>query len=258
MSQFREIQQTFAEAIVEGKRGVVARTIAPDESALQSVALYRRLIRNNYTQVLKVTYPVLHRMVGDRYFGIVARGYFQRHPSTSGDLFPYGRHLSTFLREVHAPPLLVELARLEWACHEVHQASDSPPLPQDQLQAIALVDPSRVTVHFHAASRLLLFPFPVHRVWLALQPGALTNDDIDMPLPWVETGVVVTRCDWKVQITPLTRLDYLLLEAMSRGVDLVSVERMAIEFNPEFDFARFARDVWKLQILNGLSVRDPP
>jgi hypothetical protein len=258
MLQLREIQQAFADGVIEGTYHAVAGAIHPEDSALRSVALYRRLIRNNYVQALKITYPVLLRFVGERYFGLVARGYVQQYLSTSGDLFPYGRHLPAWLNASQVSPLLAELARLEWACHEVYQAADSPPLSHDHLHALASVDPSRVTFHLHAASRLLSFPFPVHRVWLALQPEAPTDEVIDLPLPEQETGVVVTRGDGKVQVTPLVRTDYLLLEAMSRGIDAASVEQMAIEFEPEFDFPRFLATVLNLRIITGFSVKETP
>ena len=256
MPKLREIQQAFADGVIKGTYHAVTGAIYPGDSALRSVALYRRLIRHNYTQALKVTYPVLSRFVGARYFGLVARGYIQKFPSTSGDLFLYGCHLAAFLNVGHIPPLLAELARLEWACHEVYQAADSPPLSQDQLQTLASADPSQVTFHLHAASRLLSFPFPVHRVWLALQPEAPTDEVVDLPLPEQETGVVVTRGDGKVQVTPLARTDYLLLEAMSRGVDAASVEQMAIESEPEFNFFRFLATVLNLGVISGVSVED--
>ena len=256
MPQLREIQQAFSDGIIKGTYHAVAGAIHPAASALRSVALYRRLIRNNYTQALKVTYPVLSRFVGERYFGLVARGYFKKYPSTSGDLFLYGCHLPAFLSELQLSPLLIELARLEWACHEAYQAADSQPLSHDQLHALASVDPAQVTFHLDAASRLLSFPFPVHRVWLALQPEAPADEVVDLPLPEQETGVVVTRGDGKVQVMSLAWLDYRLLEAMSRGADAASVERMAIESEPGFDFPRFLATVLNLGVISGVSVED--
>ena len=256
MPRLCELQQAFAKAIVEGKSHTVAEAMAEDGRALRSVALYRRLIRNNFVQVLTITYPVLHRLVGPRYFDVLARGYLKRYPSISGDLFPYGRYLPAFLSELQLSPLLIELARLEWACHEVYQAADSLPLSHDQLHALASVDPAQVTFHLHAASRLLSFPFPVHRVWLALQPEAPADEVVDLPLPEQETGVVVTRGDGKVQVMSLAWLDYRLLEAMSRGADAASVERMAIESEPGFDFARFMTTILNLRIITGFSVTE--
>lgn len=256
MPGLREIQQAFAEGVIEGRDQGAVAMIAPERTALRSLALYRRLIRTNYTQVLKVTYPIVSRLVGERDFGILAKGYLRRHPSTSGDLFPYGRHLPTFLRSIEAPVLLVEMARLEWACHEVHEAADSPTLSEMQLRAIASVNPSRVTAQLCAASRLLLFPFPVYRVWLALQPDAQITTDLDLSLPEEETGVIVTRVAGKVQVSSLNTLGFRLLEAMSRGVDLASIEQMVVDADPEFDLSRFVTDLLKQPIITGFAVRD--
>lgn len=256
MPQLREIQQAFADAMINGNHQAVTGAIVPKESALRNVALYRRLIRTNYTQVLAVTYPVLCRLVGPRYFDILARGYLKKYPSTGGDLFPYGRHLPAFLNELQVSSLLVELARLEWACHEVYQAADSPPLSTDRLQAMVSVDPSRVTVQFHPTARFLSFPIPVHQVWLALQPHSSSDDLVDLPLPDEQTGVVVTRNDGKVQVTPLAWLDYRLVEALSHGADVASIEQMALEFEPEFDFARLMTTLLSLHVIAGCSLKE--
>ncbi len=256
MSRLHDIQQAFAEGIIEGKYSAVAEAIVPGGSALRNVALYRRLIRTNYTQVLAVTYPALRRLVGQRYFDILARGYLKKYPSTSGDLFSYGRHLPAFLSELRVSPLLAELARLEWACHEVHQAADSPPLPHDQLRAVASADPSRVTIRIHPAACLMGFPFPVHRIWQALQPGSSGDDEIDLPLPNEETAVLVSRGDGKVQVTRMDPLDGRLLEAMAEGATLAEAERMAIEAHPEFDFQRFWTTLLNVRVISGCSVEE--
>lgn len=254
MPRLSDIQRMFADAVYDGRPRAVAEALTPGSAALRSLALYRRLIRDNFTEVLRITYPILFRLVGRRYFEAVARGYFRTHPSKSGDLFPYGRMFPDFLRASQAPRLVAELARLEWACHEVHQAADSAPFSFDQIRALASGEPSHVTVRFHAASRLLSFPIPVHRVWQALQPDASTGEVIDLPLPEQETGVVVTRGDGKVRVTPVSRRDYSLLEAMSRGADLAWVERMAVATEPDYDFSRFIATVLSLDVVAGFSI----
>ncbi|MEQ1656563.1 MAG: DNA-binding domain-containing protein [Nitrospira sp.] len=256
MPRLCDLQQAFAEAIVEGEHQAATATMATDGSALRSVALYRRLIRNNFVQVLRITYPVLHRFVGDSYFDVLARGYIKKYPSTSGDLFLYGRHLSALLQRLDASALLVELARLEWACHEVYQAADSSPLSPDRLQAMGLADPSRVTIQFHQTVRFLSFPVPVHRVWLALQPEASLDEVVDLPLPEEETGLIVARSDGKVQVTPLPWLDYRVVEALSHGADVASIEQMALEYEPEFDFAKLTTTLLRLQVIAGCSVEE--
>lgn len=256
MSRLREQQQAFAEAIVEGKYQAATAAMATDGTALRSVALYRRLIRNNFVQVLAVTYPVLRRVVGPRSFDLLARGYLKKYPSTSGDLFLYGRHLPAWLQQLKAPPLLVELARLEWACHEVYQAADSSPLAPEQLQAMVSADPSRVTIQFHQTARFLSFSLPVHHVWLALQPDASPDEVVDLPLPEEETGLIVVRSGGAVQVIPLAWLDYRLLEALSRGATVASIERLAREAESGFDFTRLMTTLLNLQVMAGISVKE--
>jgi hypothetical protein len=256
MPRLCDLQQAFAEAIVEGKYQTATAAMAPDGMALRSVALYRGLIRNNFVQVLRITYPALHRLVGACYFSVLARGYITQYPSTGGDLFPYGRQLPAWLQRIEAPPLLVELARLEWACHEVHQAADSSPLAPEQLQVLVSADPSRVTIQFHQTARFLSFPVPVHRVWQALQPDASPDEGIDLPLPQEQTGVVVTRREGQVRVTPLNWLDYRLLEALSQGASVASIERFARESESGFDCTRLMTTLLNLQVMAGISVKE--
>ncbi|MBX3328498.1 MAG: putative DNA-binding domain-containing protein, partial [Nitrospira sp.] len=68
MPRLHELQRAFAAAIVEGK-GLPSVTSMQGGPSWRSLALYRRLIRNNYTQALRITYPALHRLIGGRYFG---------------------------------------------------------------------------------------------------------------------------------------------------------------------------------------------
>lgn len=254
MPRLCELQKAFAEAIEQGQHRAVTDALVAGGSALRSVALYRRLIRNNYRHVLAITYPVLHRFVGERYFTMLTRGYDRRHPSTSGDLYPYGRHFSAFLQALPVDPVLWELARLEWVCHEIHQAADSVPVALDRLQAVAQVDPARVTVRFHPATRFLSFPFPIHRVWQALQPDAAENEGVDLPLLEEATHVVVTRIAGQVQVRPVPSSDFAMFEALSHGADLAFVERCARESDPEFDCLRWWATA--LPLVNGVSVKE--
>lgn len=257
MLRLHEIQQAFAEGVIEGKHNVMTEAIEPGSAALRNVALYRRLIRTNYTQVLGVTFPVLRRLVGPRYFDLLARGYMRKYPSTSGDLFQYGRSLPALLHELRGDSLQVELARLEWACHEVSQAADSPPFAIEDLEILASTDPSRVTFILKPAARLLRFSLPVHRVWLALQPDAPADIVVDLPLPEEETRIVVTRIEGKVRPAALAALDSRLLEAMAERKTVAEVEQMAIESDPAFDVIRFLASILDLNLLAGVAVEVP-
>lgn len=253
MPRLHELQRAFAAAMIEGK-GLPAMTLMRAGPAWRSLALYRRLIRNNYVQALTITYPILRRLIGARYFSVFARGYMKRYPSTSGDLFGYGRHFPFFLLQLESPRLLLELACLEWACHEVSQIADAPPLALGQVDALISVDPACVRVHLQPTVRLLRFSSPVHLMWQGLQPDSLTVAEIGHPSSEEETHILVTRVDGKIRVAELAGLDYQLLTAMADGRQVDEVERMAIEMDPQFDFARFISALMEMNALAGVSV----
>lgn len=255
MSRLHELQGAFAAAMVEGK-GLPAVTSMQAGPSWRSLALYRRLMRNNYVQALTITYPILRRLLGGHYFIAFARGYMKRYPSTSGDLFAYGRYFPLFLLQLGSPRLVVELARLEWACHEVYQAADSPPLVPDQLSVVASADPSRVTFHLNEAARLLCLSMPVHHLWHALQSDASATMVADLPLQDEEIGVVVTRAKGNIHVTALAALDFRLLDAMADQKSVAEVEQIAMEYDSEFDFSRFLASILELNLLRGVSTEE--
>ncbi len=256
MPPLHELQRAFAAAMVEGK-GLPATTSMRVGPVWRSLALYRRLIRNNYVQALTITYPMLRRLIGGRYFSVFARGYIKRYPSTSGDLFLYGQHFSSFLFSLDAPRMLVELARLEWACHEVSQAAEKPAFTLGWFEGLAVVDPACVKVHLQPTARLLRFSSPVHVVWQTLQPESVAVAEIGRPLPEEEAYLLLTRVEEKIRMAALAALDYRLLDAMADGRQVDEVERMAMEMDPQFDFARFIAALMEMNALAGVSVEEP-
>ncbi|MBS0170903.1 MAG: putative DNA-binding domain-containing protein [Nitrospira sp.] len=252
MLRLREIQEVFAEGMTAGKYQVVAANMVAGDSPLRGLALYRRLIRTNYTQVLQVTYPILRRLVGSRYFDVLACGYMRKYPSTSGDLFAYGRSLPALLRELQLPALLAELARLEWACHDVHQAADAPPISHDQLETIASADPSQVVLVLSPTVRWLRLSQPVHRLWFSFQAESPANQQADLFLDDEETGVAVVRAGGTIEVRALATLDYRLLEAIAERKTVAELEQIALRVDREFDFTRFMRFMLRLGLLGSV------
>lgn len=236
MPRLYELQRAFAAAMSEGK-GLPSVTSLQGGPSWRSLALYRRLIRHNSLQALTITYPVLRRLIGNDYFRVFARGYLKRYPSTSGDLFAYGQHFPLFLRQLESPRLLIELARLEWVCHELHHAADSPLASQEAVLTLATVDPSSVTFRLNPAVRLLRCALPVHRVWHALQPDAPETDIEDLNLSPEEGGLLVTRGGGKIHVRSLSPTQCWLLQAMRDQKTVAEVERLAEELRPTIDLA---------------------
>lgn len=238
MPRLHELQRDFTAAIVEGT-SLPAITSMQAGPSWRSLALYRRLIRNNVMQALTITYPVLQRLVGDRYFKVFARGYMKRYPSTSGDLFAYGQHFPLFLLQLKSPRLLIELARLEWACHEVYQSADNPFPSQAGVHTVTTAEPSSVMFRLNSTVRLLRRSLPVHHVWHALQPEA-DGEGIDELRPYPdEGGLLVTRAGGTIHVRGLSLEELWLLQAMRDRKTVAEVEGLANAFRPAIDLAQF-------------------
>jgi hypothetical protein len=117
-----------------------------------------------------------------------------------------------------------------------------------------LVDPACVRVHLQPTARLLRFSSPVHVVWQALQPESIAAAEIGRPLPEAETNILVTRVEGKIRMAALAALDYRLLDAMADGRQVDEIERMAMEMDPQFDFARFVASLMEMNALAGVSM----
>jgi len=116
------------------------------------------------------------------------------------------------------------------------------------------VDPACVRVHLQPTVRLLRFSSRVHLVWQTPQLDGVTTAENGQSLPEEDTYILVTRADGKIRVVTLAALDYRLLTAMEDGSQVDEVERMAIEVDPQFDFARFVASLIEMNALAGVSV----
>lgn len=175
--------------------------------------VYRASFEANLGQALRDTYPVVNRLVGEDYFGQVARAYLRAHPSHSGDLHEYGAHFATFLAaqdSVLDLPYLPDVARLEWLAHLAFHAADAEPLT---LAALAGLPPD-----FYAG--LCLLPcvgvmrseFPVHRIWQVNQESWTSDAVVHLGAGGVR--LAVTREGLDIVLLPMEADAYELARAL--------------------------------------------
>ena len=171
MSALAGLQREFARAIEHGDDGV-ARRVRGTRAAAR-VAFYRAGVRAQHRDALAATYPVVRRLVGDEFFGEMARRYALAHPSRSGDLALFGDRFGEFLaadRDAAALPYLADMARLEWACHESFHAPDAPALDAIALAAVEPRSRGLVRLALHPSVRLVDSAHPVAAIREANQP----------------------------------------------------------------------------------------
>ncbi len=212
VASLREVQESFAASL---RDPAVSCAVLPPAN----LAIYRNNGSIAQRESLQLTYPVVHRRVGDDYFRQLSANYRHRYPSRSGDLHWYGRDFAGFL-DVYLEGgdycWLADLARLEWSYAECSIATESPAVAADAMARFPAAQLEHLVFHLQPALKLHSSPYPVFSVWAANQVE--NAPPVDQSLG-SETGMVLARYDYP----EVRRLDAGLvsfLSALASGATL--------------------------------------
>lgn len=247
MLRLRELQLGFATAVFDGKQNGFDRHLqAVGLSGIRRLQVYRNNRLLSLTGALKAVYPVVNRLVGDGFFDYASAQYIAHHPSRSGDLHEFGQFFAAFL-ETFAPATelvyLPDVARLEWAYHQIFHAARHSPL---DLAALAQVPTSRQgELHFqlHPAARLLESAFPILRIWQVNQNGYTGDPTVDL----TEGGIKLLALrheNLEIEFQVLEDGEFSLLCALAEGRAFATACEQALAAQPSFDLpACFSRHI---------------
>lgn len=221
MPTLPELQRQVLAAILDDgadndgvARLIVRGAIAP----AGRLGIYANNARGNFIEALRLSFPVVLRLVGEAYFDQCARAYRRAQPSRAGDLHPAGAAFPAFLAERHDGGeyrYLGDVARLEWACQEVLMAADAaPPDPGRFLGRLGAVAPechAALQFRLHPAARTFHSSFPASAIWRA-NLGAGEPPVIDL----AQGGerLLLLRTDGQLDMLPLSAGEHGFLQAL--------------------------------------------
>ena len=231
------VQMKFAGALfdVHAEPGVRPLFKGDVQLAGQRFALYRGNLSGTWNKTLSAAYPVLQALVGEEFFGALARAYGLAYPSRQGDLNQFGAHFSDFLRDfahVAQYPYFPDMATLEWALHRAHYAGNATALNSTELAQWSpqLLDDAHLA--FHPACRLIASAWAVVQLWQAHQAE---GKDV-FPTEIAQSSfALIARLHWKATVLPLTQSAYAALSALQRGRSLGAALDAALEVDAQFD-----------------------
>ena len=213
----------LAQAFARGRGDVDAADVeqillpSPSLSAFDRLAIYADAYRARLVECLADDYPALKHALGDDAFESLCRRYIARHPSTSPNLNPFGRHLPAFCRSDAggASSFAADLAALEWAMVEVLHAPSPEPLTLADMAAIPAGAWADARFAPSPTLRVLSFDYPVNAYFQAFRT------DLAPELPasaWSATavfrqGLTIWRMD-------LARAKHALLVSLLEGTAL--------------------------------------
>lgn len=204
--------------------------------AAERLQLYRNNLFASLGDALGAVYPVLAQLVGEAWFGQLARAYVAAHPLRAASLHGFGDALPGFvggLPGAQALPYLADVAALEWALHEVYHAAAHRPLAAAALADVAADEQPRLVLTLAPAARLVASDYPVLRIWQAHQPGADPQATISLD----EGGVrlLVLRRALETTFVRLGAAEWTWLAALAAGATLAAATAAALAQEAGFD-----------------------
>lgn len=260
-----DIQQRFAAALLSinavGEatpllkvKALGASQSTEAELAQNRLAFYRGNLTAIWKQTLANAYPVLLQLVGDEFFEQLARAYGRAHPSQSGNLNFFGANFSQFVaNNEHCAdyPYFADVIALEWLVHQTYYAKDVEPVSLVSVLTQVGEQLSESKLQWSSTAHLFQSPWDAVSIWLAHQPGA--DDSIEINLEQPSFGIV-TRPDWRVQLTPLTQAEFIALQALAESATVGAALEMAVEADPHFNIPEQLSKWFDAGIFSGIQV----
>ena len=256
MADLATLERAFAAALVARDVNDVDVSMfdGTPERVRARLGLYRGNVQANAVKALASAYPVVAKLVGDAFFGGLARAFAAVTPSTSGDLNEYGEGFAEFVAAFEPARdlgYLHDVARLDWRVHRAHYAADAAPL---EVAKLATVSPERagdVVLVLHPACAIVESPWPLARLWQIHQHDYDGAFDVD----WHAAGgaVLVERAHWRVSVRALAAADAALLAACIERRTLGDALARAQAIDAAFDLdARLADWVGALVVVDAV------
>ena len=234
------VQADFAAALADPGAGaaLLPALVADDGRVLDRLALYRGNVSAAWEKALANAYPVVRALVGDEFFGGLARAYGRAHPSVSGDLNRFGARFGEFadaFEHTRSLPYLGDVAALEWRVHVAHYAADPVALTRERIGALPPDELLMARFALHPACAWLRSGFPVASIWLAHQPQATAGlpDSLDRS----ELALVV-RPRWRVEVLASSAGELAALARLGEGADLEEAITAGLQAEPGFAFPK--------------------
>jgi Putative DNA-binding domain len=247
MPALREVQAAFRRALLEEDDGPLAALIADDGvAATDRLAIHRNNLRISLTDALRDSFPVVCRLVDERFFAYAAHEFLTASPPRRACLADYGAEFADFLAAF--PPCreltyLPDVARLEWLMNVAAHAADAVPLPPSSLAAVVAEDTPRLVFHLAPSLGFLASAWPVDRIWRLNRPGVDSDEPIDLAAGGVQ--LEVTRRGSDVVLRSLTAASFAFRQAIAGGAPLATATATALDVDAQFDLGAAIAELFR-------------
>lgn len=194
--------------------------------------VYRNNVVVSLTDALKTAFPVILKLLGDKFFAAMAGVYVRQHPPRSPLMMFYGADMPGFLEKFEPARklgYLPDMARLELALREAYHAADAAPLDPATLQALGPDQLVASRPRLAPAVRVIRSRWPIHALWrYNTQEGA--------PKPQMAAeDVLISRAEFDPEITLLPPGAAVFFECLADDASLGDAVDAATAEAADFD-----------------------
>jgi Putative DNA-binding domain len=245
-----ELQTLFRRAVLGGDASEIAAWIQSDGlDAEARLRIHRNHAFAKLSAVLQGTFPVVCRLVDQRFFAYAAHDFLREHPPHSRCLIEYGDAFADFLagfEPCRNLPYLADVARFEWAVHVTTTVRETAPLRIEALAALSAEQAPLIQLRLQPSLSYFTSGWPVDAVWQANQteevpPVDLASGGCSLEIRRVGDGAVWRRLDLGA---------FAFRKALAEGSALAAAISAATLRDPDFD----ATSELKQVLVEGLAV----
>lgn len=179
MSRLRDIQNALQNYLRFDQPEILSKiTETKAVSAEVRLEIYRYAYQHRLIDTLKVDFPTLQRLLGEKRFYDMAKQYLDVYPSRHRSLRAFGKSLAKFLAETspyNKRGIYAELATLEWLFVDAFDAQDAKPLQVADFAKISSEKWPGLTFQFHPSL------FRINPQWNSME--IWEANDQGFPLP---------------------------------------------------------------------------
>ena len=235
VSELRSLQCGIARTILGHKEAAILAAIAGDGLAPSArLQIYRHHYEISLAEALKAIYPVVCRLVDERFFAFAAQSYIKGAPPRRACLHDYGADFPDFLAgfsPVCHLAYLPDVARLEQRINASLHSPVAAALEAQDFQQVAYADYPRLVFGLLPSLRYLETPWPVDRIWLANQEGA----DPAVDLSEGGARLEIRQRGTEVVFCRLQAAEFELRRALLAGDTLEGAAVASVARDPQFD-----------------------
>lgn len=236
MTDIDAMQTNFAQSLLWRAEDLPAGVIGPtDGEAIKRFNVYRNNIFASLTATLAARFPVVSRLVGEDFFGAMARMFISQHPPRSPVLLAYGNDMPEFLETfepVRDLPYLADVARLELAVARAYHAADAESVSIVDFAALSPQGMLDARPVLHPSVSLLTSPYPVVSIWETnTHDKAVRKIGADIGAE----SALVTRQGFQVTIVRLDASGYAFLDSLADGNCVEVAVEDALKNSVNFD-----------------------